>query len=97
MYQRLAEFLSARGAKYEAVTHPAAVTAQEQAAVMHVPGQAVAKVLILKERDGYVRAPQLRRSATAGRAAGDDARRRRGLGDPDAFGGISPPGRRVRR
>jgi Ala-tRNA(Pro) deacylase len=56
MYQRLAEFLSARGAKYEAVTHPAAVTAQEQAAVMHVPGQAVAKVLILKERDGYVMA-----------------------------------------
>jgi Ala-tRNA(Pro) deacylase len=48
--------LSARGAKYEAVTHPAAVTAQEQAAVMHVPGQGVAKVLILKERDGYVMA-----------------------------------------
>jgi hypothetical protein len=29
MYQRLEEFLTARGAKYEAVTHPAAVTAQE--------------------------------------------------------------------
>jgi Ala-tRNA(Pro) deacylase len=56
MYQRFAEFLTARGAKYEAVTHPAAVTAQEQAAVMHVPGQGVAKVLIVKERDGYVMA-----------------------------------------
>jgi Ala-tRNA(Pro) deacylase len=56
MYQRLAEFLSARGAKYEAVTHPAAVTAQEQAAAMRVPGGSVAKVLIVKERDGYVMA-----------------------------------------
>ena len=56
MYQRLAEFLTARVAKYEMVTHPAAVTAQEQAAVMHVPGQGVAKVLIVKERDGYVMA-----------------------------------------
>jgi Ala-tRNA(Pro) deacylase len=54
MYQRLAEFLSARQATYETVTHPAAVTAQEQAAVMHTPGEAVAKVLIVKERDGFV-------------------------------------------
>jgi Ala-tRNA(Pro) deacylase len=56
MYQRLAEFLAARRAKYEAVTHPAAVTAQEQAAVMHVPGQSVAKVVIVKERDGHAMA-----------------------------------------
>jgi Ala-tRNA(Pro) deacylase len=56
MYERLAEFLRSRGATYETVAHPAAVTAQEQAAVMHVPGQSVAKVLIVKERDGYVMA-----------------------------------------
>jgi Ala-tRNA(Pro) deacylase len=56
MYQRLAEFLTARGATYDAVTHPAAVTAQEQAAAMHVAGERVAKVLIVKERDGYVMA-----------------------------------------
>ena len=56
MYQRLTEFLESRHATYETVTHPAAVTAQEQAAVMHVPGQSVAKVLIVKERDGLAMA-----------------------------------------
>jgi Ala-tRNA(Pro) deacylase len=56
MYERLAEFLSARQAAYETVTHPAAVTAQEQAAVMHTSGQGVAKVVIVKERDGFVMA-----------------------------------------
>ncbi|MBI1845771.1 MAG: YbaK/EbsC family protein [Candidatus Rokubacteria bacterium] len=56
MYQRLAEFLAARGARYETVAHPAAVTAQEQAAVMHAPGRGVAKVVIVKERDGLVMA-----------------------------------------
>ncbi len=56
MYQRLEEFLASRHATYEPVTHPAAVTAQEQAAVMHVPGRSLAKVLIVKERDGLVMA-----------------------------------------
>jgi Ala-tRNA(Pro) deacylase len=56
MYQRLEEFLAARQATYETIVHPAAVTAQEQAAVMHAPGQHVAKVLIVKERDGFVMA-----------------------------------------
>lgn len=56
MYQRLEKFLASRHATYEAVSHPAAVTAQEQAAVMHVPGRSVAKVLIVKERDGVVMA-----------------------------------------
>jgi len=54
MYQRLEEFLGSRNAAYETINHPAAVTAQEQAAVMHAPGQSVAKVLIVKERDGFV-------------------------------------------
>jgi Ala-tRNA(Pro) deacylase len=56
MNQRLAEFLAARQATYETITHPAAVTAQEQAAVTHTPGRSVAKVLIVKERDGFVMA-----------------------------------------
>jgi CBS domain-containing protein len=56
MYQRREEFLASRHATYETITHPAAVTAQEQAAVMHAPGQRVAKVLIVKERDGFVMA-----------------------------------------
>jgi Ala-tRNA(Pro) deacylase len=56
MYQRLEEFLESRHATYDTVTHPAAVTAQEQAGVMHVPGRSVAKVVIVKERDGVVMA-----------------------------------------
>lgn len=56
MYQRLEEFLAARQARYEVVQHDAAITAQEQAAAMRTPGQHVAKVLIVKERDGYVMA-----------------------------------------
>ena len=56
MYQRLEKFLESRHAVYEMILHSAAVTAQEQAAVMHVPGRSVAKVLIVKERDGVVMA-----------------------------------------
>jgi hypothetical protein len=53
MYQRLEEFLESRHAIYETVIHSAAVTAQEQAAIMHVPGRSVAKVLMVKERDAW--------------------------------------------
>lgn len=56
MYERLEEFLAARQAKYEVLTHPAAVTAQEQAAATHTSGRSLAKVLIVKERDGFVMA-----------------------------------------
>ena len=56
MNDKLAEFLGARQAKYQVVTHPGAVTAQEQAAVSHTPGSSMAKVLVVKERDGYVMA-----------------------------------------
>lgn len=56
MHQRLAELLASRQVGYERVSHEAAVTAQEQAAAMGVPGDRVAKVLIVKERDGFVMA-----------------------------------------
>jgi Ala-tRNA(Pro) deacylase len=56
MYQRLETFLNGRQAKYKKIRHSAAVTAQEQAAVMHAPGMRMAKVLIVKERDGFVMA-----------------------------------------
>jgi Ala-tRNA(Pro) deacylase len=56
MYERLETFLKARGATYETITHPAAVTAQEQAAALHASGHTFAKVLIVKERDGFVMA-----------------------------------------
>ncbi len=56
MDKRLEEFLGARGAKYVVVPHAAAVTAQEMAAASHTPGSSVAKVVIVKERDGLAMA-----------------------------------------
>ena len=56
MYERLHKFLSSRQAEYKEISHAAAVTAQEQAAVMKTPGMRVAKVLIVKVRDGFVMA-----------------------------------------
>jgi Ala-tRNA(Pro) deacylase len=56
MYEKLAEFLNAHATKYETVRHPVAMTAQEQAAALHVSGATVAKVVIVKERDGLVMA-----------------------------------------
>jgi Ala-tRNA(Pro) deacylase len=56
MYERLETFLASRQAAYETVTHPPAVTAQEQAAALHASGHTFTKVLIVKERDGFVMA-----------------------------------------
>ena len=56
MNLKLKEFLASRGAKYQLIPHPDAVTAQEQAAVSHAPGRSWAKVVIVKERDGYAMA-----------------------------------------
>jgi Ala-tRNA(Pro) deacylase len=53
MYSTLTEFLRAKQAKYELVVHAGAVTAQEQAAVSHTPGGVFAKVIVVKERDGF--------------------------------------------
>ena len=54
MYAKLEEFLRAKQAKYEVLVHGGAVTAQEQAAATHTPGNAFAKVVVVKERDGFV-------------------------------------------
>jgi Ala-tRNA(Pro) deacylase len=54
MYSKLEEFLLAKQAKYEVLIHAGAVTAQEQAAATHTPGGAFAKVVVVKERDGFV-------------------------------------------
>jgi len=56
MYERLERFLATGQARYETIDHAAAVTAQEQAAVLHASGHTFAKVLIVKERDGFVMA-----------------------------------------
>ena len=56
MLRRLEEFLGARGARYESIAHEEAVTAQEGAAATHVSGWSWAKVVIVKEREGYAMA-----------------------------------------
>jgi Ala-tRNA(Pro) deacylase len=56
VYQRLEKLLLEKGARYRVVTHHGAVTAQEQARESRTSGWKVAKVLIVKERDGYVMA-----------------------------------------
>jgi Ala-tRNA(Pro) deacylase len=56
MYEKLESFLLAKGARYRAFAHHGAVTAQEQARESRTSGWKVAKVLIVKERDGYVMA-----------------------------------------
>jgi Ala-tRNA(Pro) deacylase len=56
MDERLETFLTSRQAAYEIITHAPAVTAQEQAAALHASGHAFTKVLIVKERDGFVMA-----------------------------------------
>ena len=45
--RRLKELLEGAGVSYEVTQHPEAFTAQEVAAVEHVPGKAMAKVVIV--------------------------------------------------
>lgn len=56
MLRRLEELLGAHGVSYESVTHPEALTAQEGAAATHTSGWSWAKVVIVKQREGYAMA-----------------------------------------
>jgi Ala-tRNA(Pro) deacylase len=56
MLRRLQEFLGAHAAKYERVVHKEAFTAQEEAAAAHISGWSWAKVVIVKEREGFAMA-----------------------------------------
>jgi Ala-tRNA(Pro) deacylase len=56
MDQRLEEMLRAHQGVYELQRHRGAVTAQELAGATGVSGGSVAKVVFVKERDGYVMA-----------------------------------------
>jgi len=56
VYERLDQFLQAHHASYQILESRGAVSAQEQAAVSHTPGRSFAKVVIVKERDGFVMA-----------------------------------------
>ena len=56
MDRRLEDMLRAQRGVYEVQRHGGAVSAQELAAVTGVSGWAVAKVVVVKERDGYAMA-----------------------------------------
>jgi Ala-tRNA(Pro) deacylase len=53
---RLEEYLKRNSIKYKVVTHPEAYTAQEIAAMIHVPGKELAKVVMMKAGERLVMA-----------------------------------------
>ena len=50
----LKAYLTARGVPYELVPHPRSSTTLEAAHAAHVPGDQVAKAVVLEDADGYV-------------------------------------------
>jgi Ala-tRNA(Pro) deacylase len=51
--EKLKKFLNEKGVDYKIMKHPEAISAQERAASMHVPGKEMAKVVILKGDDKF--------------------------------------------
>ena len=51
---RLEKYLRERGVKYKAVTHPHSEYSQETAEKAHVPGDALAKGVLVKDNDEYL-------------------------------------------
>jgi Ala-tRNA(Pro) deacylase len=49
---KLQEYLDSHHVRYEVLQHRTAYTAQETAAVQHIPGREVAKVVMVKKEDG---------------------------------------------
>src|SRR5436190_20163199 len=52
----LKDYLSKMGTEYEVLSHPRAVTALETAQAAHVPGDCLAKAVVLEDGKGYVMA-----------------------------------------
>jgi Ala-tRNA(Pro) deacylase len=50
---RLEDFLKKNKAHYKTVAHPEVYTAQEMAAVIHVPGKELAKVVMVKGKEKF--------------------------------------------
>ena len=51
---KLEDYLRARGINYKVVTHPHSEHSQETAEMAHVPGDALAKGVLVKDDDGYL-------------------------------------------
>ena len=56
MSTRLRWFLDSRGIRYEVIPHPRTSNSLETARVAHVPGERLAKSVILEDERGYVMA-----------------------------------------
>lgn len=56
MNPKLKEMLTGEGARFEVVNHREVYTAQERAAVCHITGRHVAKVVVVHEGDWYAMA-----------------------------------------
>ena len=56
MAARLRSFLDSQGIRYEVFPHPHTSTSLETARVAHVPGDRIAKSVVLKDEGGYVMA-----------------------------------------
>ena len=52
--QKLINFLNANKIKYQVITHSRAYTAQEIAALVHIPGQELAKTVLVRMDDDLV-------------------------------------------
>lgn len=52
----LHDYMMQQGVRYEVTTHPHTLTSMETAAAAHVPGDELAKAVILEDDDGYVMA-----------------------------------------
>lgn len=50
---RLEDFLKENSARYKTVAHPEVYTAQEMAALVHVPGKELAKVVMVKGKEKF--------------------------------------------
>ena len=56
MIAELRELLTREGAPFEVIRHREVYTAQERAATCHLPGRWLAKVVIVRDGDGYAMA-----------------------------------------
>jgi Ala-tRNA(Pro) deacylase len=56
MNPELREMLSREGARFEVISHREVFTAQERAAVCHIPGRLVAKVVVVRDGDWHAMA-----------------------------------------
>jgi Ala-tRNA(Pro) deacylase len=54
MSTTLRSYLEASGQPYELMRHPRAVTSMETAAAAHVPGDRLAKTVLVEDDDGYL-------------------------------------------